>query len=207
MLRWFTVMDTAKQLKYGDYYLQIQALSEARDLDGVIETRDDVSTTPGISAVTVAVIVSLVLILMAVAADVHYKTFSFIKSSVKLIILIVAIPLGLLLISNPLNWGSKASPDQVPIRVVVDGVNTDSFRISWETQTETVSLIRYWPDDNQGLSQVIMVNLTPNRYHQIVVGGLLPNTGYKVQIMSEHVWYDNQGVPIEVVTNKGESSR
>jgi len=190
-------------LAYGNYYLQIQALSESKELGGTtVVTAPTAAEAVSLPVLPVSLVLAVVLVLLAAIADFHYKSHKIIRTAIRLALLVVMIPIGLSVIANPLSLISKAGPDQIPRNVVVDKVNANSFQMTWETRSGTASVVKLWPRDLDNPTKVLVESIKPTNKHQILIEELQPAATYQFKILSDGVWYDNNGSPIEVTTSE-----
>lgn len=91
-----------------------------------------------------------------------------------------------------------------PRDMKIEDVSSNSFRVNWETSTETAGYIKYGNTSNS-LSLIAQdINGTDARTdHEILVTGLSEGKKYYFYVMSDNVAFGRDGRPLEVLTISG----
>jgi hypothetical protein len=111
--------------------------------------------------------------------------------------LLGALPLAMQSISKPISTGIAASPDITPTNVIVSAVTPEGFVISWSTSQPTTGALKIGTSsDMQG--SAIYQDYPAKTDHRLVVLNLQPGSTSYLQILSNTVWFDHQGLPIQV---------
>lgn len=120
-----------------------------------------------------------------------------------LIILLIALPVGLYLVSQKTQFFSKAGSDDVPRELQISNISDNSLTVSWITLKPVNGFISYGSstslastivdDRDQGTPQ-------PRLTHHVTVKSLLPATKYYYKIGSGSTLLDDKGQPFSQTT-------
>lgn len=88
-----------------------------------------------------------------------------------------------------------------PVNMKIEDVTGTSFKVIWETNSETSGYVKYGNTSNS-LSLIAQdVNGTDVRKkHQVVLTGLSEGKKYYFYVMSDNVAFGRDGRPLEVLT-------
>lgn len=190
----------------AQHYLQVQALTPQ---SGAPVIPPNVATQStffpfGLSMVQVALIgcfllMGIIALLIALVQDMK-----------KVIVILVigfttlAIPLSITIANRTTRIESHAGPEYTPKNVIVSNVLPFGFTVKWDTDRPGVGVVRVRKKtDPDNFSRIYSETESGDIYkHVIKVTELTAATDYDMEILSGGVWYDNQGVPLQVTTPK-----
>lgn len=115
-----------------------------------------------------------------------------------LIILVGGLILGLFLLKNRQIFRSEASGDVAPKDVRITNLTDSSFTVSWVTQKETTTFLKW--REGQALGQIQDEEEENKLTHSVTVNGLKASTSYSFEINSNGEEFDNGGSPWQVAT-------
>lgn len=119
-----------------------------------------------------------------------------------IIILIIAIPVGIILLERKTSFKLGAQNPINPENVAVYEITSNSAVISWITKKEVQAAINYGINPNS--LSLIKTETSPSTQHQITLTNLLPGTTYYFTIKIGENIYDNNGTPFSFTTNSQE---
>ena len=111
--------------------------------------------------------------------------------------LLGALPLAMQSLNKPVSTGIKANPDIIPTNVIVSSVTPQGFAISWVTSQPSAGALKISPSADMQSATIYQDNSAKTN-HRLVVLNLKPGTAYYLQILSDTVWFDHRGLPIQV---------
>jgi hypothetical protein len=187
-------------------YLQnIQTLTQKND-----QTKESVkpqqdfftlpkSFTPYISALPFILVMLLFVIALGLQINKKIKDIRHNLTSLVLALFAASIPFILVTLHNGLGVETHANPMTVPTTIRILQTSPSSVAISWSTQIPTIGAVRYTinPNDMQTAIVIVETNRTKQTSHTITLSRLSAKTQYYVEILSNALWYDFHGYPIQ----------
>ena len=117
------------------------------------------------------------------------------------VLLSVLLPFTLHALRSPTKTLIKASPGTVPKNVAVVGVTANSFTVEWETQAESIGMIKYGTTaDDLNFFALDEKGNIPTTTHRITIKNLKPKTRYFFEVVSGQLRFNDDGQPLEVET-------
>jgi len=117
------------------------------------------------------------------------------------VLLSVLLPFTIHSLRSPTKTLIEASPGTVPNNVVVTGVTASSFTVAWETQSESIGMIKYGTTaDELNFFALDEKGNIPTTTHRITVKNLKPKTQYFFEVVSGQLRFNDDGQPLEVET-------
>ncbi len=148
----------------------------------------------------------LLFIILFIAAF-SMQVMSAVKNSKNLIVTILlslfaaSIPTALSYIENGSRQNVNASPETTPRMVQVQPVGTNGVQISWTTDADTLSIVKFAKrplTESNGYIHMAK-NSTKEKIHSVTIEKLMKNQMYQFEILSGSSWYNNSGAPVEFV--------
>ncbi|MGB9911686.1 MAG: fibronectin type III domain-containing protein [Microgenomates group bacterium] len=121
---------------------------------------------------------------------------------IAVIILVIAIPLGVILISRNTKFRLGAQSGKNPENVQILNLQSNSATIVWRTNVPTQGAVVY--GINPSSLSLIQPETALTTDHQVVLNNLLPATTYYFLIKIEDKNYDNNGQPYYFTTKPKE---
>lgn len=191
----------------NQYYMQIQALSQANAQETTQETAQVVGnqTAPPTTNYTLtAFYIFIGMLTVGVIGLLLTRTRDLNKLIAILVISLItsAIPLGLNLTKQKTTLTSQAGPELIPKELIVSEVTTSGFDISYSTDKAQLSIIRISTSADMKENSRILSHPQENKLsnHLIEVENLDPNTTYYTEVLSGSEWYNHNDKPLEITT-------
>ena len=127
-----------------------------------------------------------------------------IPTIIGILVLLVGGVAGILAVGRSTNFLPKASPEHAPKQIKITGVSSDSFTVSWLTDSATSGFLRYGTTTSLSTTQADerdLISDSPGNYrlHYVTIHGLSPGTKYYFKLGSgDSGLYDNNGQPFEI---------
>ncbi len=116
-------------------------------------------------------------------------------------LLSVFLPFTLHALRSPTKTLIKASPGTVPKNVVVTGTTAESFTVEWETQSESIGMIKYGTTaDELNFFALDEKGNLPTKTHRVTVKNLKPKTRYFFEVVSGQLRFNDAKQPLETKT-------
>lgn len=126
-----------------------------------------------------------------------FRNFKRFQSALVVAFIAGSIPLTLGLALQRSTFFTQASQSEIPKNVVISDVSQNSFKVTWETESEEYGALRFGTDPyTSALDSTVLEEggLNRKKQHMIVINQLEPNTNYYFEVLSGSRWYDNNGV-------------
>lgn len=114
------------------------------------------------------------------------------------VLLIIAIPIGVLLLGKKTTFKLGAQVPVVPENVTIYEITSNSAVVSWTTKKETQGAITYGINPNS--LSLMKTETSPTTQHRLTLTNLLPETTYYFAIKIGENLYDNNGTPFAFTT-------
>jgi hypothetical protein len=113
-----------------------------------------------------------------------------------------SIPYGTKLVTETTSLQTKATATEIPQNITVTQVVASGFTVSWQTTDPTFGTVRVRQQAEKTGEQKVFTDPSEaaSTTHTINVKNLLPATTYYFEILSQSVWYNHNGLPLEVKT-------
>jgi len=115
-------------------------------------------------------------------------------------LLMLGVVMGIFLVQRQQIFRIGAQPEAIPENVRVSNINSDSFSLTWTTDKDATSLVKY-TKDSSNLSNTTAPESIASKLHFITISGLEPSTIYNIEIVSNGETYDNNGTPWQAKTS------
>lgn len=188
----------------SQHYLQVEALTKIVTQDGQSTSIAQapieyfsLTSTPVLIFIVLMTLGGIGLLITQASNIKQYFLVIFIS------LLASLLPLGMDLSGSRTQLRSRAAPAPTPQNVIVSDVTPTSFKVSWITPVEDSGALRVRPSPTAPRNQRVIHEATtaPSISHSVVVSDLEPGEKYYFEILAGTDWYDNQGLPLEVVTS------
>ena len=186
------------------YYLQVQALTpqSGSPLVSAPVVSSHFPFPFGLSAPQLALIGTFVLL------GIIALLFALVQDIKKVLTILLigfttsAVPLSVGIANRRTQLSSQANSENIPKNVIVTQVIPTSFSVLWDTDQPGVGVVRVRRlSDPSVFNQITSEPEGGDIYkHMLKVVNLTPETQYALEILSNGIWYDNQGKPLEITT-------
>lgn len=112
----------------------------------------------------------------------------------------VGVVVGIFLVQRQQVFRIGAQPEAIPENVRVSNINSDSFTVTWTTDKDATSFLKYTKGSNN-FSTTTEAENTATKFHFITIGGLEDSTEYSFEIVSNGDTYSNNGTPWLISTS------
>jgi len=112
------------------------------------------------------------------------------------------IPFSVNLAIRPTELSSLAGPTSTPKNVIVSVVSDTTLSVTWETDNPGLGAVRLRETPGVSpLTRIITESGSGSVYrHYLEIPNLKSNTTYYLDILSDAIWYDNNGQPLSITT-------
>jgi hypothetical protein len=113
-----------------------------------------------------------------------------------------SIPYGTKLVTETTSLQTKATVTEIPQNMTITQLTSTGFTVTWQTADPTYGVLRIRQQAQKTGDQKVFTgqNQEASTTHSLTVNNLLPATTYYFEILSQSVWYNNNGLPLEVQT-------
>ena len=187
----------------ANYYVTISELTPLSDKSGAQVALIESGFKLGYEQLTAAVMVFFIVLLFSLSVLVYsrFKDTRRVFWAVILALTVGMLPLAIQLVRKQTGIITEAKPTLIPRQVQITDVTDTGFSVCWQTDEAAMGAIRWSSrDDDKSWRTVPETQGEEQRNHRVVVNGLAGGTVYYLEIFSFNQWYNQQGVPIVVMT-------
>ena len=185
------------------YYLQVQALTPSQN-----NAHQKTDLSPSYAVYINSALIPLLIFggvastALGIVAFKNIQHFSSMNRGIKLVFVLLVIPVAMMLANRQTNLSIRANPATIPREITISQVTSTSFKIAWQTDTDTSGAIRISQSPRMKPIVLTIAEDTDKKttQHSQVITKLHPETIYFVEILSEALWYDLDGKPLTVTT-------
>jgi hypothetical protein len=126
------------------------------------------------------------------------KNFRNLATSLVIALLAASIPFVISVINTGFSTNTRANIDQIPKNIKIFQVSNSSLQINWITEKDSFGAVRI-KDDLSENNIIILNDGKPVINHSGLIKGLKPNNYYYLELMSNNIWYGDNGLAIKII--------
>lgn len=192
------------------YYFTINQLTPSEVVTDTTESQArqaEVTTLNTTSKYIFIPLIIFILLFVSVYAVIAINKIRYIKRMSAIAILaffVISIPLLVGSVKNQTRFLPQADITKIPRNIEVTQPTTQGINIRWQTDKPQIGAVRYAVAPLKFNEPILVIEKTqsPRMNHSIAMSKLMPGVIYEFEILSDDIWYDNNGKAIEFYLKK-----